>query len=218
MHSRQIFIVSKREEVVRFFELEARVQGFLVVSFYKAIDDASDCDLCGIDAYSIEQMPHALPKSAVLLSKTLENAPVLECERVLYSEFPMSARAFGDELWRVATNSESKAIAKEPEAFDGKKQKDKIYFYKDDPNTVGYMGRSISLTECEAKLLMRLCSSANSPISRKELNDLLGATDGNIADVYVCRLRKKLEEVGEKRIIYTVRSQGYKIITEMEWK
>ena len=74
------------------------------------------------------------------------------------------------------------------------------------------------LSDHEIKLLGRLCESSGESVSREELNRLLGADSGNIADVYICRLRRKLESGDGKRVIFTVRSAGYKIITDMEWE
>ena len=221
MPSGQIYVISKREDVVRFFELEARAQGFRTVAFYEPIEDASACRLCVIDTYSIEHVPSVLPQNIVVLSSASDSFSAFECEHVLYSSFPMSARLIANELWRIAANADHLVIPPEPQIRKNESTEnteDKIYFSKDSPNTVRYMGRHVSLSEYEARLLLRLCSSVEHPVSRKELNALLGADDGNIADVYICKLRKKLEEVGEKRIIYTVRSQGYKIITDMEWE
>ena len=67
-------------------------------------------------------------------------------------------------------------------------------------------------------LLKLLCDNANEAVSREDMNKLFGAEDGNIAEVYICKLRKKLEEPLGKRLIYTVRSKGYKIIIDSEWR
>ena len=79
-------------------------------------------------------------------------------------------------------------------------------------------GRNISLSDYEMRLLVRLCRNNDEAVSREELNLLLGAESGNIADVYICRLRKKLEEGDGKRVIFTVRSKGYRISSDIEWK
>ena len=64
----------------------------------------------------------------------------------------------------------------------------------------------------EYRLLERLGEgSDNSVVPREEVMALFGAEKGNIADVYVSRLRKKLEDPSCPRIIETVRGKGYKI-------
>ena len=42
--------------------------------------------------------------------------------------------------------------------------------------------------------------------------ELLEASDGNISDVYICRLRKKLEGNTKQRLIFTDRGEGYRTV------
>ena len=67
----------------------------------------------------------------------------------------------------------------------------------------------ISLSEYEFKLLELLCKNTNKCLSREEINSLFEAEDGNIADVYICHLRAKLEVPFGIKVIYTVRKKGY---------
>jgi DNA-binding response OmpR family regulator len=49
-------------------------------------------------------------------------------------------------------------------------------------------------------------------VSRKLLEEITGANgDGNMVAVYISRLRSKLEEATDKKIILTVRDIGYRI-------
>ena len=50
----------------------------------------------------------------------------------------------------------------------------------------------------------------------KALNKIFDVTDGNIVDVYIHHLRKKLEEPFSRKIIYTVRSKGYKTTAKLK--
>ncbi len=70
-------------------------------------------------------------------------------------------------------------------------------------------GRGIRLSENEYALLKRLGDEMGKPVSRRELSAVLSSADGNICDVYICKLRGKLEAGGSERFIYTVRSKGY---------
>ncbi len=69
-----------------------------------------------------------------------------------------------------------------------------------------------TVSDYEMRVLKLLCERFGKAVSREEINARLGAEDGNIADVYVCRLRKKLEKNGERRVIKTVRGAGYMIL------
>ena len=70
-------------------------------------------------------------------------------------------------------------------------------------------GRGIHLSENEYALLLKLYENAEAPVSRDELGRALSSSDGNMCDVYICKLRSKLEAGRAERLIYTVRSKGY---------
>jgi two-component system, OmpR family, response regulator MprA len=73
--------------------------------------------------------------------------------------------------------------------------------------------RSINLTAREYALLVHLLEHRGQVLSREHIlqqvwHDQQGAAS-NVIEVYVRYLRQKLEEGGEKRLIHTVRGQGY---------
>lgn len=76
-------------------------------------------------------------------------------------------------------------------------------------NTVIFKNTVINLSENEFRILNLLCNNSGNCVSREDLSACLGATDGNIADVYICHLRRKLEYPFGVKIIYTLRSKGY---------
>jgi len=73
--------------------------------------------------------------------------------------------------------------------------------------------RRINLTAREYALLVHLLEHRGQVLSREHIlqqvwHDQQGAAS-NVIEVYVRYLRQKLEEGGEKRLIHTVRGQGY---------
>ena len=44
-----------------------------------------------------------------------------------------------------------------------------------------------------------------------ELSKLIGGASGNMCDVYICMLRKKIDDQFGVKLIYTVRGKGYMI-------
>ena len=88
-----------------------------------------------------------------------------------------------------------------------KKPADRLCFLPDGLVTID--GRGIHLSENEYSLLKRLGEEKGTPVSRSELCRALSSADGNICDVYICKLRSKLESGSSERFIYTVRSKGY---------
>ena len=70
--------------------------------------------------------------------------------------------------------------------------------------------REIKLSEKELTVFSLLYENRGEAVSREAILDSLGGS-GNEADVYICLLRRKLE-AGGKKVILTVRGQGYKLI------
>ena len=74
--------------------------------------------------------------------------------------------------------------------------------------TVG--GRAVTLTPAERSMFDCLYARRGEAVPREELSALLEG-GGNIVDVYVCRLRAKIEEPLGRRVIRTVRGGGYRM-------
>lgn len=77
-------------------------------------------------------------------------------------------------------------------------------------------GGTVRLSVYEHTVLKYLCERVGEAVSREELNAVLGESKSNMADVYVCHLRRKFKEVTEKNIIKTVRQKGYMTQYTME--
>ena len=74
--------------------------------------------------------------------------------------------------------------------------------------------REIQLTEREFALLQLLLEHQGTTVSRQQILEQVWeqsgeAANANVIEVYVRYLRRKLEEKGERRLIQTVRGQGY---------
>ena len=77
-------------------------------------------------------------------------------------------------------------------------------------------GERVELSKNEALILTELCHACGGVVSRARIMELLSATDGNISDVYICFLRKKLEKQLQKRLIFTHRNKGYSTCLRIE--
>ena len=69
-------------------------------------------------------------------------------------------------------------------------------------------GEPIKLSDTEYKILCLLYEHKNQPVSAEMASHILGHADSNKYNVYICYLRKKLEQ-GSIRLIRTVRGGGY---------
>lgn len=94
---------------------------------------------------------------------------------------------------------------------NGKKLGDKSGYLKVDHSSKKAIwgNEGIALTDSEYKVLALLCDKRGETVSRGEISALLGATDGNISDVYICMLRRKIDNRLGIKLIYTVRGEGY---------
>ncbi|MEX1324578.1 MAG: response regulator transcription factor [Synechococcaceae cyanobacterium] len=73
--------------------------------------------------------------------------------------------------------------------------------------------RTVALTAREYQLLLLLLERQGTVVSREQIlrqvwNDDRGMAS-NVIEVYVRYLRQKLEQEGERRLIHTIRGQGY---------
>ncbi len=79
-------------------------------------------------------------------------------------------------------------------------------------------GSRIDLTAYEYNLLEYLMLHPNKVVSKTELTEHLYAQDferdSNVIEVFVGRLRRKLDPEGELRPIATIRGQGYRLAVE----
>ena len=124
---------------------------------------------------------------------------VEKCRLLLHRPFLISR--FLEQIEEMGSDEPQTKHSEKPEADN------RLCFLHDCLVTLD--GRGIRLSENEYALLKRLSDEKGGPVSRLELGRALSSSDGNICDVYICKLRRKLEAGGPERFIYTVRSKGY---------
>ncbi len=205
----EIAIISKNKSFSRFFEIEALSFGAKASTFEKTSANISDFSLIIIDVDTVKNI--ASIDIDKLLAVSCDETLLEGLKNVRSLAWPVSVEA----LRKVFENVKYAKVGAE---IINDADENVIYFYKNAKNTVRYGNRRIALSEYEAKLLELLCKNAYETVCRGELNSLLGAEQGNMTDVYICKLRKKLEERFGKRLIFTVRSKGYRIMAKMEWE
>lgn len=78
--------------------------------------------------------------------------------------------------------------------------------------------RTVRVNESEATLspkefavLEQLLSRRGETVTRDALAEVIGESDANKTDVYICYLRRKLERISAPTLIRTVRGKGYMI-------
>jgi len=103
-------------------------------------------------------------------------------------------------------------------AYDGKKADSGIQMadvaeslsLDDGRRAALYGDKIIPLSDFEYKTISLLIERRGEAVSREEISSLLGG-EGNMAEVYICHLRRKIDNALGKKFIYTVRGKGYMI-------
>ncbi|MBE6634170.1 MAG: winged helix-turn-helix transcriptional regulator [Ruminococcaceae bacterium] len=72
-------------------------------------------------------------------------------------------------------------------------------------------GKRIALSPCEYRIMECLLKKRGAAVTREELSELIGYSETNKTDVYVCYLRRKTDDLPGGRLIRTVRGKGYMI-------
>ena len=124
----------------------------------------------------------------------------LRKSKALAFPFPLSEfrEALLENLAKEAPDS-SNADTATPKSFVSASDKTGVYF-----------GESyIPLSVYEFKLLSLLCENSGKCVGKAEILSLFDDGNSNIAEVYICHLRNKLEAPFGKKVIYTVRGKGY---------
>lgn len=68
---------------------------------------------------------------------------------------------------------------------------------------------NFALSEYEYKVLELLCKNRGEIVERARIDALLGIENGNMGDVYICHLRRKIDNKLGLKLIYTIRGKGY---------
>ena len=206
----RIAVVSRDPVFSDFFELEAFACGCPVCVLTAAPAELSEYDVVIMDAqvgYCVSDRQACTVVTVVRsneqkkewLSQVTWEWPVsVQLVRALYEE-PHADRVQGADL---------------PEQKRERGSVPVLYLLSPEQRQVLYRNREIGLSEGEWRLLCRLRDAGGDPVDRQSLGELFGGS-GNIVDVYVHALRKKLEHPFGIRLIETVRGKGYRLRAKM---
>lgn len=203
MENKKIIIISASERLRDFFRLEALNFDFCVDCIErvdKSHNDLSKYALAIIDTDTIKQMPLNGAEKQLTVSQKNENADII------YPCLITELRDIYNSVYsqpKILKSADDDCI--------------KIAFCKE-KNTVSINKRKYILSDTEYKILTLLCRSPKQVVLREKIQELFEKGNSNIGDVYICKLRKKLEGALGKRLIFTVREKGYKIVADIEWR
>ncbi len=201
MQKARACIISKNKALTRFFELEL-INLSYDVSIRTEIELTEEFDAVILDKDTVKGGVRCACPVLVVSEDT-----VAEGSRSL--PWPTPIDSIREQLLRMLGEQASRQSVSEKEEFDGR-----IYATGERRFLIG--GINVELSKNEAAILERLCRAKGEAVSRGEIMELLGAVEGNISDVYICLLRKKLERQLGRRLIFTHRNKGYSTCLTLE--
>lgn len=209
MTERKIAVISADNALSRMIYLEASLFGYEcdIFSTFSGFDKGT----YGIIIVDIRTVscPSSLPACiSVSVSSNGKLPPHPErFSRIIDFPFPVS------ELRNIFEgNYPPEGAVSEPEGADAhiNVKKSSVTFIRTTSEVI-FSSQRIRLTGHEFCLFARLCKSPGKTVSHTELAQALGVENekSNIINVYICRLRRKLESASGQKVIYTVRSDGF---------
>lgn len=198
---KRIAIISKNKTLSRLCELEVLSCGAYAKVYSSFSADLSEYSVifCDVDTISVPADIGTARIVAISVSTSKIDLPEQYLGVIEYPFLINDVRRF------ILTAGEM------PYHTSSEEQDTSVVLLDDSRKSAELFGERIPLSNYEYIILKRLIESSGKAVSRTELSALLGAESGNIADVYICHLRKKLEGLSGRRIIYTVRGKGYVI-------
>lgn len=139
--------------------------------------------------------PDALPAEAVFLRRPFALSDLEQCVRSLLTGMPTHGSLVG-----MSRNPAA------PEAIPASAAP--VLTVENGAATLG--GKPLALTPAEQTVLEYLYARRGEAVPRAELATLLEG-GGNSVDVYICKLRAKIEKPLGRRMILTVRGVGYRL-------
>ncbi len=200
------------ERLFRFFEIELAHLGIKAVR--ETMPDEPPCmAIADTDEHPLDTLQGTiLPPDCPTLAFG-QTAVSLPAGRGMYLRRPFALLDLEDALRRLATAKATFPVIAAPLAVATATPipveatpTEPLLEVTDDTITLG--GQPLVLTPAEATILRRLYANRGEVVNREELAALLGG-GGNSVEVYICHLRTKIEKPLGRRLIRTVRGQGY---------
>ncbi len=193
-------IISANTELIRFFELELLMCGYTCSVHKSLVSFSENTEIIFFDKDTATQSD-ILNYDVPIIYVSSES--VKEISEDIILSWPTDISDIHRALISAVDDTKKIPILTDLNTS-------KAIYVIDRENRIVALGEIyIKLSKSEFLVLCELCSFGGKTVSRQHIMQLLGADDGNISDVYICALRKKLELPAGKRIIFTQRGVGY---------
>ena len=208
MKLEKIALITNNDRLARFFELELTLLPYElnIFSTVTMLDAKYDCIV--IDSDTVEDIVSGSVCPVITVSSRFDSRDIFPQSRTCTLPWPVSICEIGKVLRAIELDvfDESTAENHSGRAYNT------VYVVDRDTNSVMVENLHLRLTPSEFAVLEVLCASSGKLVERGQISELLGAPDSNIVDVYICRLRKKLEVPLNRKVIFAERGRGYRTI------
>ena len=205
MKNRNVAIISSNKDMARFLELELDAMDCSADVYATAVSVPDNYDLIIVDTDNVHTVSDRYAGRVLLISSDI--SAVHEPSDICVLPWPTSIERIRETCRRLMQNGYDTASSNTETASY---KTDTVYVIDEKDHIVLVNNCKIKLSGTELLLLERLCSAKGETVSRSELMRLLDADDGNISDVYICHLRRKIEGQLGKKLIFTERKRGYR--------
>lgn len=193
-------ILTEDARFLRLLTLEFLSVGIETVSVTRPDEASSTILIVDLDRYSEKDFQDGVEYAAVL-GFTSKEKTCKSCTRVFHRPFLMSEliSAVSPDGVRPYYDRKVSAASKKPKELE----------LSPTGKYATYGDVTVDLSDNEYKLLTLLYEKRGELVTRDEIARLFSSEEGNIGDVYICHLRKKIDNRLALKLIYTVRNKGY---------
>ena len=208
-----VCVVSRDRDWASFFSLEARACYCTVTILETPPEETGNYDLILLD----DRVGYCFSDCSgcrVITVRMKNETPLARTEETgSVWTWPVSIQLL-HETYESLFGRQTPHMAEE-KTGERNENEEKIFLFSDGSHRVLYRNQVIVLTESEWMILVALGKGNASPVSREQIGLLLSSDGGNAPDVHICHLRKKLEDPFGKKLICTIRNQGYLLKANM---
>ena len=209
MHT-SIAILSSDEIFSRMLELEFLLYQ-MEVSVIRDAKEAFHADVVLLDLDTVSAPLNAVYHQMIGFTRSSAlsaDDARRQCSMILHRPFEINSlrREVFDILSQM--RAEERAIALDERCLPRKYQNELTL----KNGSLYYGDRQIALSKRELQIMEVLLSNKGDAVTREVISEVIGESAANKVDVYICYLRRKLEQVSHSRLITTVRGKGYRLL------
>ena len=208
MKLEKIALITENSKLARFFELELALLPYKLSPLSTIAEADSEYDCLIVDSDTVKDVVGGFSCPVITVSSRFERVEVFPHSRTCTLPYPVPVC----EIVRLLRDVEC-------DIFDervAERDYNTVYVIDHNTNSIIVENLQLKLTPSELAVLDALCSSSGRLVERERISALLGASEGNIADVYICRLRKKLEVPLNPKLIFAERGRGYRTVLKIK--